>query len=361
MSRLRVLEIGEHRLMREAFALTDHWSTRAPEHVESDGAHERRVTIAALRELSRAIASSDYDLIVAQPNGFAPWQWQAIARGIFRRSALQGRFAYARYLGQQMLRGRHQAPLAIWDPEDGPVIARQNVFLLDRATLYFKRELPPDHWRVFTGSLSRSTPTPRFRGKPHQRRRIAKVRPISLGLPLGRDRLDAAQPIPPGEKTADIFFTGRVKGSSTVRERGLGELLALRERGLRVDIPDNNLPLDEYLRRCASAWLTWSPEGYGYECFRTYEAALCGSVAVVNRPTVDCYRPLLCGEHLFHYPVEPGGLTATIEHALADKARLTRMAQAARAFVLAEHTQAALARYVARTTLEQAGRPSGIL
>ena len=120
---------------------------------------------------------------------------------------------------------------------------------------------------------------------------------------------------------------------------------------MRVDIPDKPLPLDEYLARIARAWLSWSPEGYGYDCFRTYEAAICGSVPVLNRQTVDRYLPLRDGEHCFYYDAEPGNLAATITRALQDRGRLSRMAEAARSFVLAEHTSAALARYVAETTL----------
>jgi hypothetical protein len=44
-------------------------------------------------------------------------------------------------------------------------------------------------------------------------------------------------------------------------------------------------------------------------------------------------------------------LARTIESALADRDRLMAMAVAAREFVLANHTLAALARYVAETTL----------
>src|SRR5262249_47265162 len=156
--------------------------------------------------------------------------------------------------------------------------------------------------------------------------------PISLGLPLGREGLASARPVGAEQKTTDIFFTGRIAGSSTVRHRGLAELVALRDKGVRVDIPENNLSLEEYLGRCARAWLTWSPEGYGFDCFRTYEAALCGSVPVVSRQTIDRYLPLRESEHCFYHDVEPGALTATIEMALRDRERLMRMAQAARAF-----------------------------
>jgi hypothetical protein len=348
----RILEIGEHRLMREAYPdTTEHWSTTPTFDAANQGPCDRLVTLGSLPELARALANPNYDLVVVQPGAFPPWHWQAIARSLFRRSALSGVVPYFRYFGQEMIRGRVAAPIAIWDWEDSPFIFRHNSFLLDRATLFFKRELPPDHWRVFMRTVHERLPTPRFRMLDKQRRRVAKLRPISLGLPRGREALPTARPVGDNEKTADIFFAGRVTGSSMVRERGMTELMALRDKGCRVDIPERSLPLDEYMARIARSWLSWSPEGYGYDCFRTYEAAICGSVPVLNRQTIARYKPLRDGEHCFYYDVEPGSLTRTLEGALQNRTRLAKMAHAARDFVLAEHTQAALARYVAETTL----------
>ena len=271
--------------MCEAYpASTDHWSTSLVRNRELDPKRDHVVTLASLRRLARALASKDYDLVVVQPGTFRPWHLRALSRSFFRASALRGEFPYFRHFGQEMIRGRIRAPVAVWDLDEPSFIYRHNVFLLDRAALYFKRELPPDHWRVFMGTLHYKVPTPRFRLEEKNQRRIAKLRPISLGLPLGCERLPDARPVPDEAKTADVFFCGRVNDSTTVRQKGLLELLALRDKGYRIDIPDNRVPLDEYLRRCARAWLTWSPEGFGYECFRTYEAAICGSVLpVVNR------------------------------------------------------------------------------
>ncbi len=348
----RILEIGEHRLMREAYPeTTTHWSTAATLAAAEHGPRDHLVTLASLPALRKALASSDHDLVVVQPGPFAPWHWQAIARSLFRRSTLRGVMPYFRTFGQQMIRGRVTAPIAIWDWEDSPFIFSHNQVLLDRATLFFKRELPVDHWRVFMRTVHERLPTPRFRLLAKQRRRVAKLRPVSLGLPRGRETLPSARPVAADQKTSDVFFAGRVEGSSTVRERGLAELIALRDSGIRVDIPDTPLPLDQYLARMARAWLTWSPEGYGYDCFRTYEAAVCGSVPILNRQTVERYKPLRDGEHCLYYDVEQGNLTATITRALRDRDHLSQMAQAARRFVLTEHTPAALARYIAETTL----------
>lgn len=348
----RILEIGHYRLMREAYPeTTDHWSTSDWPNCELDPKHDRFVTLASLPRLARALASTNYDLVVVQPSDFPPWHVQALVRAVFRRSALRAHVPYFRHFGQQMICGPVGAPIAVWDWDEPPFIFRRNVFLLDRAALYFKRELPPDHWRVFMRTLHHKVPTPRFRLQEKHRRRIAKLRPISLGLPLGREGLPGAHPISDDAKTADVFFAGRVDGSTTVRQTGLAELLALRDKGYHIDVPENDLPLDAFLRRCASAWLTWSPDGFGYDCFRTYEAAICGSVPIVSRQTVYRYKPLRDGEHCFYYDVEPGGLTQTLQAALADRRRLSAMGRAARDFVLKEHTQAALARYIAETTL----------
>ncbi len=355
MTAPRILEIGEHRLMREAYPeTTTHWSTAATLASADRGTRDHIVTLGSLPALAKALASSDYDLVVVQPGPFAPWHWQAIARSLFRRSALRGVMPYFRTFGQEMVRGRVRAPVAVWDWEDSPFIFRHNQFLLDRATLFFKRELPVDHWRVFMRTVHERLPTPRFRLLEKQRRRVNKLRPVSLGLPRGREALPTAKPVTADQKTADVFFAGRVAGSSSVRERGLAELNAMRDRGIRIDIPEQSLPLDEYLARIARAWLTWSPEGYGYDCFRTYEAAICGSVPILNRQTVERYKPLREDEHCFYYDAEPGNLTETISRALRDRERLGQMARAAREFVLAQHTPAALARYVAETTLSAA-------
>src|SRR5438552_13675991 len=150
----RILEIGEHRLMREAFPdTTEHWSTAPALDPACKGPRDHLVTLTSLPRLARALAAPDHDLVVVQPGAFRPWHWQALSRSIFRRSALHGIIPYFQHFGQEMIRGSVAAPIAIWDWEDAPYIHRHNVFLLDRATLFFKRELPTDHWRVFMRTI----------------------------------------------------------------------------------------------------------------------------------------------------------------------------------------------------------------
>jgi len=293
----KVLEIGWLPLMREAYPeTTEYWSTDW-----EPPAGERAVTAAALPRLARSLADPSFDLIVVQPLRHSPWGLRWFSRGVFRRSAWRGTVPFFRAFGAELLRRAPATPLAIWDWDDQPFIYRDNLFLVDRATLYFKRELPPDHWRLFMGSLHDGLPPERVRSETKNEARLAKVRPISLGLLLGSRHTPASPPAL--QKSVDLLFVGRTHGTSTVRTRGLAELKALQKRGVLVDLPDGQLPLADYLERCARARLVWSPEGHGHESFRTYEAAVCGAVPVINRPTIERYRPLREGEHCFYYDV----------------------------------------------------------
>jgi hypothetical protein len=119
-----------------------------------------------------------------------------------------------------------------------------------------------------------------------------------------------------------------------------------------IDVCDQRLPIEEYLARCAAAWIVWAPEGFGWQSFRQYEAAFCGAVPLSNRPTIELHRPLVHAVHAFYYDPEPGALREVLTAALADRDRLRTIAQAGRRHVLFHHTPAAIARSVVERTLE---------
>jgi hypothetical protein len=312
---------------------------------------ENAVRLRMIPRLMRALRDPALSLVVCQPPAFAPWQWQWWIRALFDRRVLRAGFSLGRAVAPQLLRLPFSAPIAVMDMDDLPVINRSNFFLLDRCSLYFKRELPVDHWQLFLKTGHPNLPTARFRRLSKYRSRLEKMRPISLGLPLSR-----YNEIPSGEavKSIDVFFTGRVADASSVRARGLAELLALREEGFRIDVPDRRLSAEEFYNGCARAWLVWSPEGFGWDCFRHYEALACHAVPVINHPRIERYQPLLAGHHAIYYDPEPGGLSRAVRSALSDKDRLGAIARAGRQHVLAHHTPPAVARYVARTVLQQA-------
>lgn len=343
---LKIIEIGDKPFVKSGFPTqTVFFSTVGFLSSDIDPATGRPMTLPGL---IRALRDPALSLVICHPTPFAPWDPRGLMRTIFSRRLLRGEFAFINAFAPQLLRWRIKAPIAIVDLEDLPLIKRSSIFLLDRCTRFFKRELPADRWRLFLRTAHAGLPTPRFRKIARYVQGLKKLRPLSLGLPMA-----AADPFatPRVEKTADIFFAGRVEASSWVRQTGLEELLALRARGLVVDIPDTPLPQEEFFRRCASAWLTWSPEGYGWDCFRHYEAPACGSVPVCNLSPLERHAPLRADAHAIFYPVEPGGLTAAVLSALADKPKLERMAHDGRAFVAAHHTSAALARYIVDETL----------
>src|ERR1700679_1111444 len=180
-------------------------------------------TLPSLAALWRALGRADVELIVCHPNFSAPWSPRALGRAIFSSRFLKGRSPLLRAFGPELLRWRGRAQTVAVDHEDLPVINRNNLALLDRSALWFKRELPVDHWRVFLKTAHPNLPTPRFRMAERHRRWVGKLRPLSIRLPPRAEGL----PPPPQPKTADIFFLARVADSSTARSRGLAELKAL--------------------------------------------------------------------------------------------------------------------------------------
>jgi hypothetical protein len=351
LSRLRIVEIGDSPYIKQAFPNQVAFFSTLPDGDKRRQADDESsvVPLSTLRALWRAVREPETSLVVCHPTFFSPWHWRWITRALFDRRALRRLASFPRRMGPQILRWRITAPVVIWDHEDFPLINRNSFFLLDRCRLYFKRELPPDRWRLFLKTGHANLPTARFRKSARHRARIDKLRPISLGLPPS-----AQTPFPaaPAEKSSDIFFAGSIEGSSFVRQRGWSELQALRQRGFVVDIPEQPLARAEFYRRCAQAWLTWSPEGHGWDCFRHYEAAMCRSVPLINQPTIERYQPLLPGKHALYYDVEEGELARAAIGALADKPRLEAMGRAARDHVFAHHTPEAIARHIVRTSLE---------
>jgi len=355
---LRIVEIGDKPYVKTAFPLqVAYFSTRGETVTNGGQAGAQRLSLATLPSLLRALRDPGVALIVCHPTFHAPWQWQAISRMIFNRRLLGRSFPLVPAFGPQVLRLGTAAPIAVVDHDDLPVINRQNRFLLERCAIYFKRELPCDRWRVFLKTSHANLPTPRFRLQPRHARLLDKLHPISIGLPLSG--YPACEPAASAVKDIDVFFAGRIDGSSTLRPGGLRELRALREQGYAIDVADRPMPREEFLRRCRRAWLCWSPEGLGWDCFRHYEVAACGSVPLINQPTIERHQPLLNGIHAIYYDAESGGLTRAAIAALSDKPALAAMAAAGREHVLRHHTSQALASYIVTTALAAAKRGTG--
>jgi glycosyltransferase involved in cell wall biosynthesis len=348
----RILEIGQVPRMHYAYpGTTEFYSTYVMDSGRSKPAGSTLVSAATLAPLASRLLDPQLDLVVvhASPHGLV----EGMVRTIFRRATLSGHCPLFRGLAQQLLRRGTVAPVAVVDLEDSPFILSCNRHLLRRATLYFKRELPADRWQLL--ATAGKVPTRRFRASPDYQSALTRIRSLSLGLP--DHILSAGSFEPAGEqKNIDVFFAGKLHGSSTVRERGIQELMPLRDAGYRIEIREGGLSPADYLELCSRAWLVWAPQGYGWDCFRSYEAAFAGSVPLISRQTIERHQPLNDGEHAVYYDLEPGALARAVRRTLENRERLLAMAQAARQHVLHYHTPTALARYVVRSTLAAGGR-----
>lgn len=233
-----------------------------------------------------------------------------------------------RLLGIQALRLLPRSmPIFVVDFDDMRTVARHNLFLLDRCKYYFKRELPIDRWQVFQGTAHPVMPSTRFRARPRNRRRLEKVFPWSIGFQSDGPQLPE-MPFP--EKTFDVFVATGLN-SATSRIEGLAELRDLAAQGVRIYFSEGRLPHDEFMRMMAKCWITWSPEGFGWDCIRDYETPVAHSVPLKNRPTIVRFQPFMEGTHALFYDADlPGDLSRVIRDALRDTARLKSMAIAAR-------------------------------
>jgi hypothetical protein len=349
----RILEIGEHCLIGRGMpAAVDYACTNfngLP--VPLPAALRCLDPLAAIR----AVRAGHYGLVIFNPTAYAAWQ-PRVLRLMARRPRMRGGALLLRSFWHTWL--PRSVPVVMLDIGDAPILYAHNVPLLDRSLLCFKRDLPADRYRLLM-----RTRAPVLADSPTRRSgqllpRLDKFRPISSGLSTD---VIAALPGQPVAKTMDIFFAGEIDNASTVRRAGLGELLALREQGVRVDLPEQRLSLPQFLTRASAAYLTWSPEGLAHDCFRHYEVAACSSVAVINTPGIERYRPLENNIHAIYYGVESGGLSRAVLQALEQKERLRSMGEAARRHVFEFHTHEALARYVlseARAALARRESPA---
>jgi hypothetical protein len=340
---LRILEIGDELLFKRGISdQTDFfWTGYRP---------RGKITIALgpleLFRSLRRLRQNQYDLLAVHVPLYPPWHPRVILTILrdWRLAAPRGLFAM---LGWWLIQRFHRVPIVAIDLNDSFGIGRHAFSLIDRSRAYFKRELPADRWQVFFASGHAKLPGLRWRKKAKSRRRLAKLRPLSYGSP---------NPVAPGsavEKTSDVFFAGAAVGNSTLRSDGIKELLALRDEGYIIDIPEGRLEIAEFHRRIAQAWLAWSPAGLGWDCSRHYEVGWLGTVALMNYPTIIRDQPFRDGEHCFLYSPESGELARAVRAALTDKPRLVRMGAAVGAHCWAHHTMKARSERVVMAVLGQ--------
>ena len=319
---MRVLEISRVGLFKSLSPAGTDWIRWGAPLTAVEPHSSQSVALAAVAATLRRLRAGGYDLVVlpaiqpdhkaGQPRG------KLVAKAML--DAASRWQAGAVWLSRLMLGStRH----IIVDISDDRHLCQPTMRLFPGHTLYFKRELDLD-----LGSWPQAPD---------------RVRPLSLFLPDEHHR-------PSPHKDIDVFFAGAL--CNRVRTQALEAASALSNLGFRVVTPGTPLPYAEFMATAARSWLVLSPEGYGWDCYRHYEACLVGSVPVINRPSYRRHLYLEDLRHCFYYDAGADVLAERLRGFLTDKSRLLRMGAAGREHVLANHTRAA----VASTMLSELGR-----
>lgn len=248
--------------------------------------------------------------------------------------------------GRRFPFSRLAAPLAGLDLSDSMVVDNRRFRVLESCVCFFKRELPQNPSNAFLYTTSKTENSCNVTNLEFFRNAIGKLRPISLGVDTATARRLAEIR---SEKRVDVFYAGALENRLN-RQAGLKQLERLKAEGYAVDVAGERLPQDEFFRRCAQAHIVWSPEGNGWDCWRHYEAALAGSVPLMQSPTIRRHAPLRDEAHAIYYFVEEDHLAVRVRQALQNRPRLIEMGRAARQHVLTWHTHEALSRYVIEET-----------
>jgi hypothetical protein len=355
LSALRVLEIGYHSVTAEVGCRSTFIDLGFVGGSGGSGGGKLRRLLRSLLTGYREISKGQYDLLIVR----------SLSRYIHRKDQPLPinllRWVMGKYIVWCAAKAKKRGiPLAVTDVVDEDTIDTRDVPLLETCTCYFKRELPALRYNVLARIKPASHTEPALKSElPRITAMLAKFRPLPLGYLASmypEHRLDREErfqvPIDDRHKEYDVFFAGVVHQSYT-RMIGLPQLRKLADEGYRILILDKAVPQQEFWDLMSRSYLTWSPEGIGWECYRHYEATLTQSVPLINHPPNQRHRPLLEGRHAFYYDVEDDGLSRAIRAALLDKPKLLAMAKEAREHVLAHHSPVARGTYVIQETLAQ--------
>lgn len=300
-------------------------------------------------EIRNRIRSGYYDLVACSITPLPLWRKDRdLVRNIlnvFKR--VVGRSHNLGLYAMPWILGDSDVAALLYNRKDPPILPPQNFRLARRCRRVFIRELPQNNLNTFLFTSAKNEDVVNILRQPLVADITPKMRPMPLGFipenPYG-------QP-PAPEKKTDIFYAGK-NHTTTVRARGLQQLEKLQQLGYRVDIPEKPIPHDEFLRRCAEAWIVWSPEGQGWDCHRHYEALSVGSVPLINYPTIERYQPLEDGTHCLFYAIEGDGLVNVVRRALESKDRMRQIATAGYHHIFRWHTHEALTRYLIDETMK---------
>ena len=326
----RILEIGRTSYFSHLYPEHTTWLRTGAPLAHGNADPSSRLALATLLSLLRDLRRGAFGLVILPAVDMRYGHDAAFGKQLLRSVlALLARNEAVGRVASRWLR-LDRAAVAILDYSDDLRVSYETCALVPGFRVYFKRELYPAR------SLRPGETYAHFN---------KRVRAITLPLPD-----ESASIHCDSEKTTDVFFAGGLHGE--VREQGIGEIHQLAREGYAVDLPGAELSYAEYLQRMCASRIVWSPEGFGWDCYRHYEAPLCRAVPLINRPREKRDLPFEDGVHCLYYDPEPGALTVAVKRALEDRAALAPIAAAARELVLANHTRRAIAEYIERAVAE---------
>jgi hypothetical protein len=168
------------------------------------------------------------------------------------------------------------------DTFDDTLVHPPDMPLFLRSKLFFKSNLP---YKYSSNFVERD-----HKGGNLYLDESEKFRPFSLGISEDRYQELRALRVPPGGYKYDVFAAIWVR--NTIRKRALAELRKLQEKSkLKILIPEDRIPPEEFYRLCSESRVTLSPEGGGWDCARHYESIACGSIPFMNRPNIHTRWP----------------------------------------------------------------------
>ena len=199
---------------------------------------QQRFSFGKTLSLLKRLMAKKYDLVfmgrIAEHNSHC---WPAQIVSILWR-AIKYPNSFAPHLVLSLLQGTRLVGI---DNGDLPLIRKENHRVLKKSFLYFKRELPQNlaNSFLFTDkNLNKRDNIERFIRSFDGHKKILPIPFIAYGIKnLGLfEKIHA-------EKKYDLFFSGSVNFSSSVRQQGLEQLEALKAQGVRVKIiRDTPLP-----------------------------------------------------------------------------------------------------------------------
>lgn len=289
---------------------------------------------AALLSLKEKFSQRNYDVVVVRALGptmnprYGPDVWFQQAMGMALRSFIK------------IHCGKKGTRLVVLDITDHMTIHPRDKYFLKRADLYFKRELALNKYQSLEAILPFYHDVGRCVYEDWYQEYLQKLRPLPLGAPQAGTQISTNFSL----KKWDLFYSG---GDRKVWMRqALSEWLRVcEEAGLKVYFPQERIPKEEFLNAITQSWVTISPSGTGWDCYRHYEIPWQGSIPMLTTPGIFRYAPTLHNESCFILDPQNFSIDWMVS-LFRDKEHLRKMTIQAQEHFLQYHSEEAIGRYI---------------